>query len=61
VRFFAPLFDGRQELKSLRGQKKAMKCIGIGKPRAPATTEPLKQIESLTIKKVEGGSERNQK
>jgi len=36
------------------GQIKTMKAIGLGKPRPPATTEPLKQIESPPIQMVEG-------
>jgi hypothetical protein len=50
-------FEERNDAKIARaikdlGQIKTMKAIGIGKPRAPATPEPLKQIESPTIQMV---------
>jgi len=41
-----------RDLKQL-GQIKTMKAIGLNRPRGVVTTEPLKQIESSPIRKVE--------
>jgi hypothetical protein len=59
-------FEERNDAKIARDIKelgliKTMKAIGIGKPRAPATPEPLKQIESPTVQMVDSNWNNTQK